>query len=454
MAYNREDLLKELQRRGVDPANISQPQQQTSSSSGGYNRQALEAEMSRRNYENEQSQEQPLDRSNDFIDHMSNLAGGVFPGGASVARQGMRLAQSAAQGGMEAGRSISNLPHAFGAEGWSTPQGPNFGPKNPTLLEEATRVLAPGVALGAATGGIGSAMKVPGWLNAPISGAITGGALDEDHPIRGAATGAIAGLATKAIPRLIDMARNSRPQKVTDEFIKKYGKEAAIKLKEFTKETWNPINESGNENIYNKINPARRETTPAYAKYVEKLRNEPKFESFNDIFAENPNLENTHKLQSEIGKELRHLDKSDKMGNDINWLRYKELSKIRQDLKTDINSYMETLSPELREAHKVASKTHKDIIVPTRNAVRTAGKITSPIDEKVDPRELMSLLKSATKDEKLSYRPLPEEAITLTKQLKRNLGNNRKLLLGAVPAITATGVGYHKAHLLRHLLGY
>jgi len=383
-------------------------------------------------------QEQP-ESSNGFM-HYASMLGGPNP--MSI----IRLLRSAAQGGVEAGRSISNLPHALGAEGWKTAEAANIGPKNPNLLEEGVRIIAPSAALATATGG-GS------LLGMMRGGAISGGVLDEENPLFGATLGAGLGAVGKAIPRLIDFARNTHPQKVTNEFVNKYGKEAAAKLKDFTKETWNPINEAGNENIYNKINPVQRETTPAYAKYVEKLRNEPKFESFNDIFAENPNLENTHRLQSEIGKELRHLDKAHNMGNDINWLRYKELSKIRQDLKTDINNYMETLSPELRQAHKIASKTHKDIIVPTRNAVRTVGKITSPIDEKVDPQELMSLLKSATKDEKLSYRPLPQEALTLAKQLKRNLGNKRAISLGLVPSTIATGIGYHKTNLLRHLIG-
>lgn len=385
------------------------------------------------------TQEEP---SNGFM-HYASMLGGPNP--MSI----IRLLRSAAQGGVEAGRSIANLPHVFGAEGWKTPEPANFGPENPNLLEEGVRIIAPSAALATATGG-GS------LLGMMRGGAISGGVLDEENPLFGAAVGAGAGALGKAAPRIIDFAKNIYPQKVANEFATKYGAKGLEEIEAPSKAMWNKAFSSPKENIYEVINPTTRLTTPAHAKYINKLGNESRFEDLKNIFVENPNLENTHKLQSEIGSEIGDIRKriTRKEATQSDWLRFKELSKIRKDLLSDIDNYLEKTNPKLREAYSEASRLHSTEVIPARNAANIASEHISEIDNSVDKQTLLNALKNATTKKAFKRNPLPQEALTLTKQLEKNLANSKKVFnpWNFVYGAGAVGVPYGASHLLRHLL--
>lgn len=458
MAYNREELLKILAERGVSYNSQSQPSQNPNINSG-YNRQDLEKILAERNTPVAPPQEQQLSNP-------SNL--------------GMRLLGDIASGMAQGGRAIRNAPYnitnAISPEtaekiansGWAgkhlfapdTRELYKFGVNDPKFLD---KLIQGGISAGPiavlAGGPVASLTKSP-LLGAMAGGTVSGAITDEENPLLGAALGAGLGAAGTGVGKLINTFRNARPQTIANEFIKKYGKEGLEEIERPAKQLWKKVNEAGNENIYNRISPTQRQTTAAHAKYSEKLGKEGRFDDLRKFFEENPNLENTHKLQSEIGAEIGDLNTAKAIEGKLSssdWTRYRELKNIRNDLLSDINKYLESVSPELKSAYQQASKMHKDVVVPARNAAKIKRKVTSGIDQSIKPTKLSEALEKATNEEILGYKPLPEDVLTLAKKLEKNISNKRKLSIG-IPSSVAIGsagaIPYHKVSLIRHLLGY
>lgn len=388
---------------------------------------------------------------------------------------GLRILGNVASGMAQGGRALRNAPynitHAIAPEmaeniansGWAgkhlfapdTRELYKFGINDPRILDRLIQGSASGIPLAAATGG-GS------LLGMMRGGALAGGLLDEETPFLGAAVGGGLGAAGKGIPKLLDFAKNMRPQKVANEFASKYGAKGLEEIEAPSKAMWEKAL-APKENIYETINPNTRLTTPAQSKYVNKIGNESEYAHLRDLFAQDPTLKNTHNLQSAVGEEIGELLKKksiEKVLPQADRVRLHELKGIRDDLLKDINVYLDKVNPELKQTYNEASKLHREIVVPARNAAKIQSKIPRNTNETINKERLASALENASTPEKLGtiekrgYRPLPEEVLTLRKQLEQNMKNKKKIFnpWNAVYGAGALGVPYGASHLLRHLL--
>jgi hypothetical protein len=213
-------------------------------------------------------------------------------------------------------------------------------------------------------------------INRILGGAALGGITNEDNRLTGSLLGG--GLAgafevPSAVRKITDYIR---PTKYAKEIIDHLGagnslennaKSLSLDLNRLynTKKTeaeklYVPIfsNSSvANNSIYRKINPS------GYYEYLEKPQIAiPKastdIKELIEKFDKNPNLENAHKLQSDIGKEIKDLSltnaKSGLNSEDKELL--KNYSKTRSHLKDQINSFLESKNPDLATQYKEATK--------------------------------------------------------------------------------------------------
>lgn len=172
------------------------------------------------------------------------------------------------------------------------------------------------------------------------------------------------------------------------------------------KELFNPIfDAAGKSSIYQHLSPTFesgyeslfRSDIPKQAA-VNKI-SPTVFEKDSDVkdfykkFVDDPTLENSHKLQSALGASVRDLKRKEAMGtielDEKNALS--GFSKAREAVLTDMNSFLDKASPELKNQYKQAQTNWAQNIAPYLEN-RQIAKIAN---EKItNPRNLVTIFKN------------------------------------------------------------
>jgi len=229
--------------------------------------------------------------------------------------------------------------------------------------------------------------------NAGIGGALS--ALEGKDALKGAES---SGLATAAISPVIGgaakIAGAFQPQKTADKIVEYLGggkslsenlKELADTMKTSFKSAQNEaktlydpvIKHSGlsGHSIYREINPSGIHAFTERPEYkLEGIQGKLK-KSF-DEFNKNPSLENAHRLQSQLGRESQNIQYLQPPGTPTKY----DLIEMRQNIKNDISSFLESKNPEIAKKYEQASEHYATNVAPylDNNRIRQLVKNKSP----------------------------------------------------------------------------
>jgi hypothetical protein len=168
-----------------------------------------------------------------------------------------------------------------------------------------------------------------------------------------------------------------------------------------------------------------------------------------NVFEKHPTLENAHKLQSQLGTEVRGINKKGKLADAADKAHKESYEYARDILKNDINSFLEGSESGLGKSYKEATRLHRENVIPHENAIDIIGQHVNAYTNKINPGSLSKALENAYNIKSLKNNPIPQEVMKLNELLKNQLRNKNYAIKAA--SITGGALGLNK---IRHLLGY
>lgn len=268
--------------------------------------------------------------------------------------------------------------------------------------------------LGAAAEGLpiaGRALKaIPAAARRIAGTTLFGAGVDPDRA-RGALTGAIGGAAGEAIPAIAGLAKYASPQKLTDSImgylkggrsVEENAKSLASDIKNtFEKRTgeasdlYNPLfNAVGNRSVYSDI----AKSPELYKNLDKNIVNSylPDIKKLHNKFIEDPTLKNAHDLQSQLGFEVRKLErqpvKSISDTRDMqNWRNAR--NNLQQDVNTFLNASDKT--GDLSKMYNDATEHYRNNVVPY---LSNSGIAKIAKGQVTNPKNITTLFKSPSED--------------------------------------------------------
>lgn len=288
-----------------------------------------------------------------------------------------------------------------------------------------------GSALAASLGPLtGGALVAHPLAHAAMGGMMGGAATGGSEPFLGGALGTLTGLGMGVLPGAIKGIA-ARP---------------GMALKDLIKQTSKPYME---ENI---LGPGRAMYENLYkdagnkALNVKKLLKDIPFEDFTNTLKEsglkkplnaileNPNYKNTHKLLSDVGKELNGLYKTLREQHSLpgkDRVRLEELKTVKEALTPRLDELAHNISPKFAKQHVKASEFHRDVTVPARNLTDVVKTHVGKLNNTVDKKALAADLKNAGSIGSQENLPFSHEGLTLSDRLIRGIPAYRNLGIGA-----------------------
>jgi hypothetical protein len=269
-----------------------------------------------------------------------------------------------------------------------------------------------------------------------------GAATSPEDRAKGAGEGALLGGIGEALPGSFKLAGKAtgfmRPVKTMNKILDASSdSNLAQKLAESTTKYSDVISKAGNNPIYDDISKSD------YLKLTNKDINrvyDDGLQELNNKFLDNPNLENAHELQWQLGSKIGDLKiKKLRIGSldavDSNMM--KSYHTARNYLKNDINSFLDK-EPTLSDKYKEATQHFKDEVVPLRNA----NKLVNSFGRYVTPEKLATALNRA----EVKKIPLPEDVSTGFDNLYSQIKNKKmaRALVGGLAG--SVGLGAITAH--------
>ncbi len=279
------------------------------------------------------------------------------------------------------------------------------------IAANAPAAVMPAMRLGSLGAGMESIPGIGKFLAAATGRAIPQagfGAATNENPLQGAKEMGGLSLATEPLPLALKgigkMVAPLQPAKYAKEFMEKlsgghslednakilaqYIKTGYEKAKDEGSKLYGPIfshNNLGSDSIYRPL----KEVPPKRYKYTDKpirkwegspisLNATGDLKELINKFNRKPSLENAHTLQSQLGSEMsaiRPTSIADKQ-------ELKRYGKVRDQIKGQINTFLERKDPELAAKYKAASDYHRENIAPytENNKIKeiAKGKIKNP----------------------------------------------------------------------------
>lgn len=166
-----------------------------------------------------------------------------------------------------------------------------------------------------------------------------------------------------------------------------------------------------------------------------------------NLFEKNPTLKNAHKLQSDLAREIRSIDKKGKLASEAEGVHKEGYEYARELLKNDINNFLEKNGSGVGKAYKQATNLHRENVVPYENAADIIGENINNYTGKINPKTLSSSLENAYTG--IKNEPLPQDVMKLNELLKKQLRNKKYATRAGVGAGSILGLNK-----FRHFLGY
>jgi len=154
--------------------------------------------------------------------------------------------------------------------------------------------------------------------------------------------------------------------------------------------------------------------------------------NLHDEFVKNPTVGNAHKLQSQIGYEIRQYQKSPNLSiTDNNTV--KELQYARESIRNDLINHLDNSTPGLGQNYKDATNIYRSIVEPA-NAL---DKFSNPSTKDIS-KTLGKLV-----DKKQSQQNIAPELQDQISSLKNSLAVRNLATIGTAGGLGLLGVGNH-----------
>lgn len=259
--------------------------------------------------------------------------------------------------------------------------------------------------------GIGRGLEsIPGWIKRIGGSTLFGTAVDPNR-LKGAERGALFGAGGEVIPAAAGIAKYASPQRLTDSImgyikggrsVEGNAKSLASDIKNsFEKrrgeasDIYNPLFDSvGDSSIYGDIvkspqlyNNLDKSISDGYLPDIKKLHNE---------FIKNPTLQNAHDLQSQLGFEVRRLERQPVRSiadtRDMqNW------RSARDSLQKDTDSFLNSQDKtgDLSKMYNDATEHYRNNVVPY---LSNSGIAKIARGQVTNPKNITTLFKSPSED--------------------------------------------------------
>jgi hypothetical protein len=196
----------------------------------------------------------------------------------------------------------------------------------------------------------------------------------------------------------------------------------------------------GTDHRYLDLNP--EEVSTAYA--------DAGLKRLHKTFIKNPNLENAHTLQSQLGNQIRDINSKGKLATPAEKYHRASYEYAKDILNNDIGKFLETTTGKgAEQLYKNAKKLYRETVVPHENAERIIRESFNHYTKKTNPETLAKSLENAYTGENFVNNPLPQDIMRLNELMKSQLRNKKYLIRSAIGIGGLTG-----ANKLRHFAGY
>ena len=273
-----------------------------------------------------------------------------------------------------------------------------------------------------------------GGMRSALGGGLAGAAITPENRILGAGTGAALGLGGHVVGGLLKAGSNTAKNVVRSV------KDNLRKEKEVANTLYRPIKEKfGDISIYDGSDPRQYESV---SKDVIKRHFSPKTEELHKVFEKNQSFNNAHTLQSEIGNQIgsfkvKAIKEGSLSSSDNEAL--KSLMEARNLLKADIKNSIGKMDPDSVIQYEKAAEHYLNKVVPNKELFKSLNKLGA--------RPKVSKIIKILEDAKHYNKPLPEQTpeyldILQKATTRQKLG--QKIGLGA--GLSILGGTLYKGH--------
>src|SRR5690606_30895913 len=174
-----------------------------------------------------------------------------------------------------------------------------------------------------------------------------------------------------------------------------------------------------------------------------------------DNFIRNPNFTNAHKLQSDIGSELRYYVKQESKGtlNSADRNAMQELKEAHYRIKNDNGNFLSSKDPNLQAQYQNAARFHATKVAPYKSNPRlheiASGEITNP-----GPQKILSIFKNPEEEEMSVLQdmgPTGSNAILHSALANQQINLTPERLSKALEGLSQKGLADYKSEQLNML---
>jgi|GEM_PF-5489936 hypothetical protein len=162
--------------------------------------------------------------------------------------------------------------------------------------------------------------------------------------------------------------------------------------------------------------PLKVKEIPMYGKdYLENYRDyefpDKDVQKLHDKYLDNPNIENAHKLQSELGSEIGYMKKQNSNGtlDQSGKNKLKDYVIAQKSLKNSMNSTLNDINPEIAKEYKNVTESWKNNVIPFHSD-KDLKSIAEGKTKNPTTAQIISIFKNPEENISSVISKLPEEA--------------------------------------------